>query len=486
MASVLAATATRSTAQLPDADGESPVVTRLKGTAAVITSADQLRYWVENGLAVRWSPSGAWYAGFEHTDREVFLDLDRAPPSGTIQLDRSSTLDMVHVGMGTGPHVEAGLALGYARADLADRPGSLRTAIFGPSLRLEAPSLHTKLAIVAGATAARRGIEDDSWTRLSVRTEIPVGKPSLGFEIQYEALGSPWPAGGYLRGGPFLSIPAGDVTVESALHYVRVDDQPLVTRDDRGWGFWLGLRGDGPRTAPDGFLLAHGSYRLGAGNEGETSRMAAEVGWRPSGSAGGARLEYVARTDSGRDPAGTYRVALGPTAHFGMPGCLGAPPREGRVALEFLHRSDHALDAEPERVALLGVPSDLGPMIEHTNVNIFPRLTLATDGWSLTGGTREEAAPWELFLAAGRRLPGHGHGDEFAGQAALRVNAVRGRYGTAYVQGVASTGGEAPEQAVELGWESGIWSVFGLWNDYGVSEKLGTTSEWVVGLGIRM
>ena len=460
----------------------------LDGRVGVLGGTDRLRYWVETRISLELSIAPSWFAVYEHTERAIFLDLDRAPPSGTIQLDRASSSDLLQVGRDLAPGIDVGLALGYARADRADRPGAVRTAILGPAMRWHLPALRTDLAAVAGAALAVEGLEDDTWTRLSLRTGMPSPWDALGLEAEYEALGDPWPTGGYLEVGPFAEFPAGRVHLGLAVHYVRVDNQPLLTLDDSGWGFWLRMRADGSESceASTDPVQAGGGYRFGVGDEGETSRFLAEARYHQPEARWAGFLEYAARRDFGRDPTGTYRVALGPGARLGLPALLGCDPRDGWVALEFLHRSDHALDPDPERVARSADPSDLGPMIEHTNVNIFPRLTFATDGWSALGRRTPAPAPWELFATVGRRLAGHETDAEFAGQLGLRVNVVRARSWTAYLEGVVATGGEAPEQAIELGWEAGPWSLFALWNDYGIEERSGATSDVVVGVGIRL
>ena len=473
---------------LPVAAGDAGA-TRLDGRAGVLGGTDRMRYWVETGFTIELSIAPAWLASYVHTERSIFLDLDRAPPSGTIQLDRTSSRDLFHILGESSPGTGFGIFLGHLRADLADRPGAARTAVAGPALRLGLPAVRTELALAAGATLASDGIEEDTWTRLTLRAGMPAPWELLGLDLEYEALGDPWPRGGYIEVGPSLEVPAGDVSLDLAFHFVRIEDQPFLTVDDEGWGFWIRMiaeDGGSRRDASSASIEAGGEYLLGMGNEGATHRFLAETRCRIPETGWGARLEYEARRDLGHDPTGAYRVALGPTASLRLPAVTGGEPRAGWISLEFLHRSDHALDADPQRLAGAAYPSDLGPMIEHTNVNIFPRLTLATQGWSGLGRGTTTPAFWDAFAAIGRRLPGQGHDSEVAGQVGLRLNLLRRPAWTAYAEGILAGGGEAPEQAIELGWQSGAWSVFLLWNDYGIDGALGETSDIILGAGVRL
>ncbi len=492
--SVFAAAPAHAQERVPD---PAQATGRIRGGGAAVAGADRMRYIVDTSirLGIRPETTGPSIAGF-YRERLTFLELDAAPASGPIQLDRVSQL--LYAG-GYLPPLDGwslGLVGGVAGARAADTIGEYRVGFVGPGLVLNLPARGIEAECIAAPAFDTRGVDTDAWYLLDMAWTPSFASGWITLDLRYEGLGDPSPSGGAWEGGAVLHLmPNRPRSVDLALRYVSVEDQPLFSFDDDGWGFWIELQADpssdgtgpGDSEGAAGSLLASGSLRLGLGDDGYTSRFGARAFWRAPGRNYGFHVDYCARTDVSDDPIGMFAVSLGPALEFATP----PPPLEGPerilVGLEFLHRSDHALDADPGRLAASGHYTDLGSMVEHTNINIVPRLFLTTSGWHSPDLFRTADPPrWSVRLAAGYRLGTNSADPGFAGSAGLRINFLRRENLTGYLRGILGTGRETPETAAEIGLESGPWLFYLSWSDPDLDANLGDPLEGTVGIGFRL
>jgi hypothetical protein len=154
---------------------------------------------------------------------------------------------------------------------------------------------------------------------------------------------------------------------------------------------------------------------------------------------------------------------------------------------DFLHRSDHALNPDADRVPA-------GDVLKNGSHNLLPRLRLQTPGWDLPYRDAEmyrrttqwlHTFDWRLTLgwviADSNRKRGR-----VCGQAGLNwdIGAIEGC--VVYARGLMSVGNETPDWLAEFGVRRPRGQIFTRYERYGMKHDLSIGDTWVVGLGVNL
>lgn len=183
-----------------------------------------------------------------------------------------------------------------------------------------------------------------------------------------------------------------------------------------------------------------------------------------------------------------YSVSVGVQTPIGLKSVLshGDPLVAG---LDFLHRSDHALNPDPARVAAVGIPTQIGTVIDNTSLNVFPRLRLQTLGWGLPyreASIYERKTDWinnfDWLATAGYTIKSNRDRGAFSGQLGLNWDVATVNGYVFYVKGIGSVGDETPDWSGEAGIRRPRGALFVRFEQYGMKRDVARGDTFVGGI----
>jgi hypothetical protein len=188
----------------------------------------------------------------------------------------------------------------------------------------------------------------------------------------------------------------------------------------------------------------------------------------------------------------SYSVTLGVQTSLGWESPL-SQDQPLVAGVDFLHRSDHALNPDADRVAAVGEPTSIGPLIVNGSMNLLPRFRLQTIGWDLpyrdpTMYERRNAwlnfVDWRVTAAydassSRNRLP-------LAAQLGLNWDVATLQGFVVYARGLASAGNETPDWLAELGVRRPVGKIFTRFESYGINHHIARDDIFVVGAGVNL
>ena len=154
--------------------------------------------------------------------------------------------------------------------------------------------------------------------------------------------------------------------------------------------------------------------------------------------------------------------------------------------VDFLHRSDHALNPSRSRVPP-------GTLQDHGSLNILPLLTLETTGWDLPYRDPDiynRHTMWlnifDWSLSAGLDVNDNRDRGLFAGQLGLNWDIATVQGNVLYARGIASTGNETPDWLVEGGLRRPAGKIFVRYDSYGMNGDISPGVVFVFGMGVNL
>jgi hypothetical protein len=180
-----------------------------------------------------------------------------------------------------------------------------------------------------------------------------------------------------------------------------------------------------------------------------------------------------------------YSVTLGIQTPIGLESIAshGDPLIAG---FDFLHRSDHALNPDADRVAP-------GQLLDNGSHNLLPRLRLQTLGWDLPyrdPALYERRTEWlNIFdwrVTAGIDVNDDRKRGKFASQLGLNWDMATLEGYVVYLHGLISTGNETPDWLGEFGVRRPVGKLFTRYESYGIKSDIARGNTWVIGLGVNL
>jgi hypothetical protein len=180
-----------------------------------------------------------------------------------------------------------------------------------------------------------------------------------------------------------------------------------------------------------------------------------------------------------------YSVSVGIQTPIGLASIASHDdPLMARV--DFLHRSDHALNPSPSRVPP-------GTIQDHGSLNVLPLLTLQTTGWDLPyrdPHIYDRHTMWlnifDWAVSAGLDVSNNRDRGKFAGQLGLNWDIATVQGNVIYARGIGSTGNETPDWLVEGGIRRPAGKVFVRYDSYGMNGNISPGVVFVFGVGMNL
>ncbi len=486
---------------------EDPTKPTFRSLAGALLFTDDHSYFVESELRLPLLREGRVGLTYHHHEATPFLDV-----SGDVQAESLYGRDELEVDLNLSEYVRLIALGGYRVAYLEDRTGKFSAFVWGGGVgapeRTDGERLHWH--VLAGGFSDRRVLDADWWTDVyaSWRMFYFIAdqylesryRASVNLSARIESANESGHLRSFYKAGPeiqFLTANGNRANLE--LHWFQNDENPFYGSDDRG--VFLGLNVISSRDdeylwhvrqgrQPGWFPLIWGSYDVAAGTTRRVTRFEMSVeavdfviadhlytftAW----------YETHQEHRAGDFDNVSYSVTVGVQTPVGWESPLsqGQPLIAGA---DFLHRSDHALNPNADRVAP-------GALIESGSLNVLPRLRLQTIGWDLPyrdPSMYERQTAWLNFfdwrITAGYDTKSSRDRSPLAAQIGLNWDVATIEGFVVYARGLASAGNESPDWLAELGVRRPAGRVFTRFESYGIDANIASGTIWVVGAGVNL
>lgn len=470
-------------------------------------------YFIESDLLLPVFCRGPVSAAYLHRQSTKVLDLPDQK-----QEDGFHTRDELQLSLALGERLRIIAVGGYHMAEAVDRPGRLGAAVVGGGMGSSLADDHSPLDwhAMAGGYVPRGAMTENWWTDLSVSWRVlDLGKLqhpdsesrvalALGADVQTANRDDRFQV--FCRAGPQLQFLAvGGTRGRIHLEWLYNDGNPFHGFDENAVmaGFDISAELDdhvvlARRERRGGlFPLAWGTYDVGLFTDRVVRRfdIHAEIAdFVIARRAFTGVVRYESRTEH---RAGDFdNIAL--TSALGVQTRVGPVPFLSRGAplvagVDFLHRSDHALNPGVVRTADEGEPSLMGLLIESGGVNILPRFRLQTPGWDppyRDAGMYDRKTEWvnafDWRVSAGYDAKSTRDLGLFAGQLGIHWDIATVEGHVVYARGIGSIGNESPDWLGELGVRRPIGRFFARYEHYGMAPNLARGNTLILGIGLDL
>ena len=180
-----------------------------------------------------------------------------------------------------------------------------------------------------------------------------------------------------------------------------------------------------------------------------------------------------------------YTVSLGVQTPVGL-ASIASHDDPLIAGVDFLHRSDHALNPSASRVPL-------GTTEDHGSHNILPRLRLQTTGWDapyrdphIYGRHTAWLNVFDWRICAGYDINDDRERGPFAGQLGLNWDIATVEGYVLYARGLGSVGNECPDWLAECGIRRPAGKIFVRYDNYGMTHNIARGETFVLGIGVNL
>ncbi len=482
--------------------------------AGAFLIGDTHNFFVESELQLPLLQLGPFSLDYHHQESTPFLSVHNG-----IQAEQLYNRDELQADWQLTDWLRVITLGGYHVGYLEDRPGKAEAVAIGGGLGSPAQRNGNRFYwhALAGGYMAKHELNADWWTDLygSWRafyfvTDEYLGskfRASLNLSMRAESANEDDHYRSLYKGGPEIELlTANGNRAIFELHWYRNDHNPFYGSQENG--LLVGLDITSSREddylyharqtrQPGWFPMIWGDYDAGVGGTRRVTRFEMNVevvDFRIADHLGTFAIWYQTHQEfrDGDFDNISYSVALGLQTPIG----LASPLSQGNplvLGLDFLHRSDHSLNPNADRVAAVGVPTSLGPMIAHGSLNIWPRLRLQTLGWDLPyrdPTMYERRTAWLNFvdwrLTAGHDASSSRNRFPLAAQIGLNWDIATIQGFVVYTQGIASTGNETPDWLAELGVRRPVGKLFTRFETYGINRNIARGDILEIGAGINL
>ncbi len=482
-----------------------PMAPSFETTAGMFIGGGHDVYFVESELRVPVLQLGPATFSYQYRETTPFVDFQKEPRAQVLyrrydlqaDLKLNDCVKLMAVG-------------GYDQADFVDRHGLLSAYTAGGGIGSVRNSDNDRLdwSLLAGGYLSRKGADETWWTDAHVSWRVwefnkdqylqSEFQPAIALSANAESANEDERFQGFYRIGPEVQLMTANGNRASLqLQWYRNAGDPFYGRDEDG--VLLNFRVDSTlqtnyvfharEERKNGWLpLVWGGYDVGADATRRVTRLQMDaelvdfaikdqlftgVVWYES------RQEY--RLGDFDNIA--YTVIAGVQTPIGLESIMSHddPLTAG---LDFLHRSDHSLNPDADRVP----PSGL---ITNSSHNLLPRMCLQTQGWDLPYRNpdiyRRQTEWINLFdwrVTAGYDIRDTRNRGPFAGQIGLNWDVATIDGYVIYTQGIGSVGNETPDWLGELGVRRPVGKIFTRVERYGMQPNLAHDTTVVVGFGV--
>ncbi len=486
---------------------EDPALPTIRSFAGEFLGARDHNYFVESELRVPLVQIDPVMLAYDYRESTPFLREE-----GGIQADVFARRQQaeLHVAASEGLRL-IGVA-GYRSTYKVDRPGFLSAYAIGGGVGSPLPRDGERLqwALTGGAFLSQRNTRNDWWLDLhgSWRAfnfaeerfgDIPF-RASLMLIADFEFANDGDRLQPHYTMGPAVQLlTAHGNRAQLQLLWYHTDNNEFYGKNENSFLFGLNIVSSletnftarSPVERDRGwFPLIWGEYDLGFAATRSISRFAMNaelIDFAITEQPFTGVVEYESRQEYrvGDFDNIAYSVALGLQTPVGLASV--ASHDDPLVAgVDFLHRSDHALNPSGSRVAP-------GTLLVNGSHNLLPRLRLQTTGWDLPYRDAQIYNPrtdWlNLFdwrATAGWDINDDRHRGKFAGQIGLNWDVATVEGYVVYVRGLGSLGNESPDWLGECGVRRPAGKIFTRFESYGINEALAHGDTFVVGFGVNL
>jgi len=382
---------------------------RLRNDAGVLSFSGDHLFLVESEISMPVVRAGPLVGYTRLAVSSPFLLLDDTDGAQSVRLERVETVGDFGAGLRLADFLGASLFGRYHTFAIADRPGSASAwglgAGLGTAALLPEPTLTVAGRLAGGWMFDTQDVEA-SWfldARAAVRlfrVRMPfavhrVAAPFVSLNASASSINSSERFRPFVQAGPSLEwvTPAGN-ELGLTLRWCENHDNPFAPELDQGLLLGFSIAGSDLGRDPDGAAQAPVLLpAIAGGLEGGSSRhmrfwkihpyvelLAAQALGRPWT----AVVDYEHHQEYGALDSTFYTVSVGVETPVGggradrIGGRLGRPARLG---IDYLHRSDHALDPGRDTMATeRGYLTEDGYLLHLSSRNLFPRLRLESAG----------------------------------------------------------------------------------------------------------
>jgi hypothetical protein len=479
----------------------------LRTFAGAFIGGEEHNYFVESALRVPVLPLQPVSVWWDYRESTPFLHDRDGPQAEVLNRQLNGEVDyrvndqwrLVAVG-------------GYRASYQVDAAGKRSAIALGGGLgsTAQANGARWNWMVTGGALVDRHATPATWWTdaRLAWRMwdfvksdyrESPY-TASLSWVGDLQAIGTSESIEPFFRFGPAIQLlTAQGNRAQFQLQWYHNDNNEFMGQDENGFLFGLDVSAElDPARARqatvrrDGgwFPFIWGMYDLGFSSSRRTSRFEMNVEMLDFDL--GPQLFTVVVGYESRQEYRTgdydnigYSVALGLQTPVG----LASPVSQGQpltAGVDFLHRSDHALNPAAARVPATG-------FINNGSHNLLPRLRLQTAGWNLpyrNPDRFDRQTDW-LHLVDWRLSLGWNSADDrnrgdFAGQLGVNWDLATLEGIVLYMTGQISAGSETPDWMVECGARRPRRRIFARYDDYGMRSEIARGKTLAFGVGVNL
>ncbi len=494
---------------------EDPTKPTFRSYAGAFLAGDDHNFFIESEVRLPLVSEELWGLYYRHHDATPFLDVD-----DRVQAELLYNRDELQADFRLNDFLRLISIGGYQKSQRSDRSGKVSGFVYGVGFAAMIPTGWERLywRLVGGGYLDRRDLTSDWWLDIEaswrlfyfIREEYLENhyRASLAIAADAQTSNQGDRIRPFVRLGPQLQLlTAHGNRANLQLQWYYQDDNPFYGEKENGFLIGLDVFSSGTNNyevdlredRPQGWLpVIWGAYDVGIGHDQRVTRFEINAELFDFVLA---NRRYTLNTwyethqeqRIGDYDNISYSVALGLQTPLELESVLshGDPLLLG---LDFVHRSDHALNASADRVAAVGEPRAIGPLINNGSINLLPRVRLQSVGWDLpyrdpTIYDRDCSEWLHLFdwrVAAGYTISSTRNRSDWAAQLGLSwdVAAVHGH--VVYLRALASFGEEIPDWVCEAGLRRPIGKLFLRWEDYGINRNIARDDIFMIGLGVHL
>ena len=451
---------------------------------------------------------------YRHREATPFLDLDKGVQAELLYQREEGQVDFK-----LNSHLRLFAVIGYQTVHAEDRTGLFSAYTFGAGIgspvRVDGERLHW--SVVVGSYMDRRDVSADWWADVSGSWRVVdfaedkyMGsdyRASVVLSADVQSVNDGDRFGALYIVGPEIQFnTANNNRANLQLRWYHNDNNPFYGSDEDGLLLGLDINSSHDdsyvlhaleRRESGWFPMIWGDYDIGFGGDRRTQRFSMNVEVVDFTIADQRFTNFIWYESHQDHRVGdfdniSYTVTLGLQSTVGLESPL-SQDQPLVAGLDFLHRSDHALNPDNDRVQAVGEPTAVGKLIPNGSINILPRLRLQTLGWDLPyrdPSMYERKTEWinnfDWRATVGMTGNSNRPRGNFSGQLGLNWDIATVQGYVVYAHGVGSIGDESPDWQGELGVRRPSIKVFTRYEDYGISRTISRGSIVVLGMGVYL
>lgn len=486
---------------------EDPTEPMIRSFAGAFVHGSEHNYYVESELRLPLVQSGPFMLAYDYQESTPFVRYQGNPQAeilarrqqGELRVAVSETIQLIGIG-------------GYRSSYREDTPGFLGAYAVGGGVGspLSSDGERFQWAVTGGALLSTMGTSDNwwldvhgSWRAVTFAQDQYRDTPfraslMLVANSQFANDGDQLQPHSMLGPAVQLLTAYGNRAQLQLLWYYNEDNR-FYGKDESAFLFGLTVVSTlqtnfiarSPIERDRGWLpLIWGTYELGYSTSRTISRFEMDVelvDFAIAAQPFTSTVWYESRQEyrQGDYDNIAYAVVLGVQTPVGLASIVSHD--DPLIAgVDFLHRSDHALNPSRTRVPP-------GTIQDHGNFNVLPLLRLQTTGWDAPyrdPHIYDRRTAWlNIFdwrVAAGYDINNNRDRGVFAGQLGLNWDIATVQGHVLYARGLGSVGNESPDWLAECGLRRPSGRIFVRYDSYGMNHNIARGETFIFGIGVNL